>query len=328
MRYSVVICTYNGERFIAEQINSILAQTRRVDEILLFDDGSTDSTLSIAGQLLSKGGIPYRITKNEQNKGVARNFIDGAQQASGDYIFFSDQDDVWKKTKVEIFHRHIVRTGKMLYFSDGIVVDEDLVQTGTLWRSVGFDHRREDISVTMFIKDIVTGAASAVSREVAAMAADIPPNVLHDRWLSLIAAANDSIEFIRSYTFYYRQHSNNVVGAAAPGVVEQVRDRGVFNREKTEKRCRDMALVYEELKKYSSKENYPRVAECARFWRSCEQLTRIGRAAGVKCVIRELFNGNYFRYRSGIVPAVRDLGFVLLGSAPSKERKMHESNTR
>ncbi|WP_297959805.1 glycosyltransferase family 2 protein [uncultured Ruminococcus sp.] len=319
MKYSVVMCTYNGERFIADQIKSILAQTHKVDEILIFDDRSSDNTVRIAEELLAESGISYRITVNEVNKGVARNFIDGMKCAAGDYIFTCDQDDVWKKTKVETFHRHILKTGKMLYFSDGIVVDEHLNRTGSLWKSVKYDQKREDISVTMLKKDIVTGAAMAVSHRLAEMIEDIPESILHDRWCSLIATVNDSIECIRACTFFYRQHSNNVIGAKKLSFSEWIREMGIFNSKKQAEKRHQKADVFCRLKKYCNKNNYARVAQRADFWYGCDRLPVIGRKKAVAFIFGNSLNGNYFRYRTGLISAARDLYFVAVTSGKAKK---------
>lgn len=314
MKYSVVICTYNGEKYIKEQIKSILDQTHKVDEILLFDDSSNDNTVKIAEQLLSESGIKYSININTENKGVARNFIDGMKCASGDYIFPCDQDDVWKKTKVEMFHKHIMKTGKMLYFSDGLVTDEYLNPVGSLWKSVKFNYKKENISFTILKKDIVTGAAMVVSRELVQKIEDIPENTLHDRWCSLIAAMNDSIEFIKAYTFYYRQHSNNVVGARKLSFKEWLREKGLFNSDKKIEKNYHFADVFGRLKKYCNKKNYMRVLRLADFWHECDRLTYIKKKSGILFIIKNVLNGNYFRYRSGLISAFRDMCLIIASS--------------
>ena len=98
---AVVIATYNGEKYILEQIESIINQTRKPDYIVISDDNSKDRTIEICKKSLSTCGIPYNIVSNMGNKGVANNFFNGLSFCKQDIIFFSDQDDIWLNKKIE-----------------------------------------------------------------------------------------------------------------------------------------------------------------------------------------------------------------------------------
>lgn len=100
---SVVLATYNGEKFILDQLDSIRNQTVKVDEVLISDDGSIDGTVRIVEEYIYKHNLSkkWRITKNTENKGYAKNFFDTAINASSDLIFFCDQDDIWELDKIE-----------------------------------------------------------------------------------------------------------------------------------------------------------------------------------------------------------------------------------
>lgn len=97
---SVVMCTYNGERYLREQLDSILAQTYPIHEIIIQDDGSTDRTLDIADGYAAKYSN-VRVIRNDHNLGFNENFKDVAMKATGDYVAISDQDDVWYHDKIE-----------------------------------------------------------------------------------------------------------------------------------------------------------------------------------------------------------------------------------
>lgn len=103
MKASVVMATYNGEKYIKEQIESIYYQTRQADEVLICDDGSEDNTVDIIEQFIQEHdvGNNWSIMINTQNKGCTRNFLDGVKIANGDIIFYCDQDDIWEKSKIE-----------------------------------------------------------------------------------------------------------------------------------------------------------------------------------------------------------------------------------
>ena len=97
---SVVLCTYNGEKYIREQIDSILNQEYLPKEIIIQDDGSTDGTLSVIQEYAEKEPI-IKIHKNNRGRGINSNFFDAMSKASGDYIAISDQDDIWAKEKLK-----------------------------------------------------------------------------------------------------------------------------------------------------------------------------------------------------------------------------------
>ncbi len=102
MKTSVVMCTYNGEKYVIEQMDSIRTQTCQVDEVLIFDDCSTDGTAKVVIDYIEKYNLTgWRFIINESNKGFNMNFLDGIRQASGDILYYSDQDDIWFPEKVE-----------------------------------------------------------------------------------------------------------------------------------------------------------------------------------------------------------------------------------
>mgnify|MGYP002564096947 CR=1 FL=1 len=101
MRLSVAMCTYNGEKYIREQLMSIRNQTLRIDEIVICDDCSEDDTVEIIENLIRQYDLPVRLHVNTWNHGYRKNFEQAICRCSGDIIFLSDQDDIWLPTKVE-----------------------------------------------------------------------------------------------------------------------------------------------------------------------------------------------------------------------------------
>lgn len=112
MKVSVVICTYNGEQFITEQLDSLRYQSRVADEVLIADDKSTDGTVHIIQSYIKKYNLyeSWKLYINEKNKGYADNFHDVMMKAKGDVIFFSDQDDIWYSDKIERMMEKMERT--------------------------------------------------------------------------------------------------------------------------------------------------------------------------------------------------------------------------
>lgn len=103
MKTSVIIATYNGSKFIEEQLDSILAQSVQPDEVVITDDGSKDNTKEIVQRYIDKHGLNeiWHLYVNEKNKGYAKNFLDGTTLTTGDIIFFCDQDDIWTLDRVK-----------------------------------------------------------------------------------------------------------------------------------------------------------------------------------------------------------------------------------
>lgn len=102
MKVSVVMATYNGEKYVEEQLESIRKQTRAADEVLIFDDCSSDRTVEVAKKyIVDNSLIGWEINRNVKNKGWRRNFFDGIKETTGDYIFLCDQDDIWISDKIE-----------------------------------------------------------------------------------------------------------------------------------------------------------------------------------------------------------------------------------
>ena len=96
----VAIASFNGEKYISEQINSIINQKTKVDKIVINDDKSTDKTIGIINKLITKG-YPIVLHQNEENLGYSRNFLECIKKCDTDYIFICDQDDLWLENKVE-----------------------------------------------------------------------------------------------------------------------------------------------------------------------------------------------------------------------------------
>lgn len=124
---SVLVTTYNGERFIEEQLASILEQTSPVDQVLIVDDGSTDSTVQLVTNFIEERGlVGWRLEVNPTNLGVAANVLTHLEGLTGDLIFFADQDDVWERTKVEVMADIMVRNPQVeMVVSGSTPIDAD-----------------------------------------------------------------------------------------------------------------------------------------------------------------------------------------------------------
>ena len=217
MKCIAVVCTYNGEKFLGEQLESIICQSRKIDKLYLGDDRSTDGTIRIAEKYMSESGIPYDIVVNEVNLGVTRNFEETCIRAlsnadDDDIIFFSDQDDVWEKDKTEKILSAFVSSGKELVFTNAVV--EYGTDKADLFDRIGFNKRYFDKDqLNTFIRGyFVTGATMACRAGFLRKHIPFCNTWLHDQWLSFCAALTDGMCMVDEKLIHYRQHGNNVVG--------------------------------------------------------------------------------------------------------------------
>src|SRR3954468_8418273 len=131
MKIGVVLCTYNGERYLAEQLDSIFAQERLPDELLVQDDGSSDGTLAILDSYAAKAPFTFNVVRNARNLGFVRNFEQAIRRCNTDVIATSDQDDYWRSDKLKKIE-HMFRSDAHIsvLFSEAEMVDDRLAPLG------------------------------------------------------------------------------------------------------------------------------------------------------------------------------------------------------
>lgn len=217
IKISIVMATYNGEKFIREQLDSFSNQTILPDELVVCDDCSSDNTLAILQEYKAKASFNVIILKAEKNQGSTKAFELAVKKATGDWIFFSDQDDVWSSNKIEEFLIAIDSNENNLglVYSDYEVVDENLnALDKNLY--VAFDYKNPIIETEnawkLFLKTCaISGCIMAVKKEVIENA--LPFNsVIHDRWIVFVASMTSKIKYIDKKLFFYRQHASQQIG--------------------------------------------------------------------------------------------------------------------
>jgi glycosyltransferase involved in cell wall biosynthesis len=228
---SVALCTFNGERFVAEQLESIWRQTRLPDEIVAVDDASVDGTWEVLTRCAADSPVPMRLMRNPQRLGYALNFERAIGLCTGDVVFLCDQDDVWMPEKIALMHEPFEKDASvMLVHSDALLVDAKLKPLGVgLFAAMGMTpaERAEEDSGRAFAlllkRNIVTGAACAIRREVYVRALPFDPNFVHDEWLALHAALCGRLVRLERPLIRYRQHQANQIGAPALGTLARAR---------------------------------------------------------------------------------------------------------
>jgi glycosyltransferase involved in cell wall biosynthesis len=218
----VLLATYNGARFLREQLDSVFAQDYENVRVLARDDGSSDQTNEILAQYARRFPERMRIMPTGFMTGSAKkNFGFLMQASTADYICFCDQDDVWLPDKLsaakhamdQLESRWSTNT-PLLVFSDLRVVDDQL-QTlhPSFWSHMGIDPGQVGRLATVLVQSLVTGCTAMVNRKLIELACHMPEEAfMHDRWIALLIACFGRAGFVRSPTVLYRQHGENVLG--------------------------------------------------------------------------------------------------------------------
>ena len=203
-KISLALATYNGERYIKEQLESLINQTRLIDEFIISDDCSTDDTVKIAEDTLSRAKVNFKIYKSEENLGCYRNFEKALKSCSGDIIFLSDHDDIWFPNKVEKhFKYHIKNPDSYAITTNCIISDSNLNTFGT----TKMDNL---ISVGKSYKSFVMGCCCSFKRDFIDLALPFPEYFSgHDNWLCELADSEDKRFYINETLQFYRQHTKN-----------------------------------------------------------------------------------------------------------------------
>ena len=223
MNISVVMATYNGEKFIRKQLDSIRMQTRLPDEVLIFDDISTDRTKEIVDSYIKEFELQesWHFHTNETNKGCIRNFLDGAQAAHGDIIFYADQDDIWALNKIELMEEGFFNYPDMIacyclrYFidtNDNEIVLKHQNMTNVKVRTSGF----QKLSIAEAVRfNKSPGLCLAIKKELITETREmiLDNGLTHDLPIGTVAAIHNGYYVLNQKLVYYRQHGNNVSAA-------------------------------------------------------------------------------------------------------------------
>ncbi len=258
MKISVLISTYNGERFVEEQLESLLGQTVQPDEVLIIDDCSTDSTYAKTQAFLERNNLEgWSLRRNERNRGFRANFHSLAETASGDLIFFCDQDDVWGSRKLEACVDFMAEHPDVNLVCTDFIAGSNRPDEGSLVPAAG--HREGNFERVHPHKGkpyIWLGCAMAVR---GTFIREILPywdeDWAHDECVWCMAEASDSCAVLHEAHFWHRVHGGNATGRAVHGKA----DRAALAREKAEgyaataRFCRDRGIGGDALRLFSGK---------------------------------------------------------------------------
>lgn len=216
----ILLATYNGEKYIKQQIDSIINQSYTNWNLIIRDDGSTDRTLEIINQYITTfPGKVHLLCDHEKNLGPSGNFSRLLEGSKADYTMFCDQDDVWKDSKIEItFQKMKALEGSKLV---PVLIHTDLKVVDTNLRTIAdsmfsFQKLNKNFATInyLLVQNNITGCTMMINKKLRDISKPIPEEVImHDWWIALVAVAFGKIGFVDYPTIQYRQHGANDTGA-------------------------------------------------------------------------------------------------------------------
>lgn len=208
---SIAVTTYNGEKYLRKQLDSLFAQDYPNIEILVADDGSSDTTLDILREYEAKPNFTW--WQNESNLGYIKNFESVIKKCSGEFIALCDQDDIWYENKVSSTLVKLREDDALLAYCDAdlIAADDSLIGTNLLSHSSsgpisGAQYRK------FYLLNTINGCTAVISKQLFDMAVPFPNDIPHDWWLAYVASVESRLLFLDAKLLGYRMHSSNTVG--------------------------------------------------------------------------------------------------------------------
>jgi glycosyltransferase involved in cell wall biosynthesis len=220
---SVAMCTYNGERYLRGQLDSIVHQTALPAEVVICDDGSADSTLDIVADFTKTAPFDVHLVRNRTNLGSTKNFEQAMGLCRGELIALCDQDDLWNESKLAALAALFVDNSIGGAFSDGELIDSDSAKSGrTLFGAFGFTPALraewcvQGAAPILLRQPIVTGATLMFRSRLRSRLLPISPKWIHDAWIAWIIASTSTLEFLETLLIRYRTHDSQQAGVPAP----------------------------------------------------------------------------------------------------------------
>ena len=326
MKISIAMCTYNGAEFLPAQLQSIIAQSRPADEIVICDDSSTDNTRNLLEKFAAESSIPVTLHFNDQNLGSLKNFERAITLCTGDVIALSDQDDVWRSDKLRLFETVLNNSPSAgIVFSDAAIVDEQLNPLHRrMWDEVGFDaHKRKLVKTGRALEVLVTGwtvtgATMAFRSRFVKLSLPIPEEIamIHDGWIALTIAAVADVVAIDEPLIQYRQHAQQQIGAparkeAAPELHGLQAIETAFRRRNSSAELHKILETLEarllgQASEFDTRKALSFVSDYARHLNVRANLPQ-RRLNRVPRILRELLSLRYHEYANGFKSAAKDL---------------------
>jgi glycosyltransferase involved in cell wall biosynthesis len=321
VKISIALCTYNGVRFLDDQLTSLVSQRRQPDEVVVCDDCSTDSSVVLLKEFAAAAPFPVHIHKNTTRVGSTKNFEQAISLCQGDVIALCDQDDIWDAQKLHATAERFVENPNVgIVFTDAEIVDAKANPLGyNLWETLNFDKTLQARIKSAAAFDIlsqrqlVTGATMAFRTEFRDLILPIPLSIalIHDGWIALMISLVAAVDIIDRPMVKYRQHDTQQVGAVLgdpveipTGILERAKIRYSFAEEiKKLEVVRERVLARKDRYRFKFEADLDHRLKHMRKRVEISQrgLSRIAPAFG------ELLTGRYHRYSNGFYSVAKDL---------------------
>lgn len=315
LRISTAIAVWNGAGFLTEQLDSILAQSRVPDEIVVCDDGSDDGSWEILEEYRRQWPEKFKIYRNQTNYGCAGNFAGALSLCSGEIIFLADQDDVWLPGKVERMLKKFSSPAVLGVYSDSLIVDEKLHPCGTLThlKLRGFDPQKLPFmpQLATFCRRVPPAAHDmAIRKEALEFLLPFPElSNVHDSFIGTVIAALDGWEVVPEALTLFRQHGNNASGSGKKlnwaGQLQAAKKSIASNTFLWNAQLYQAVTV--RLQNRISPRALAMLAERERHSANRAKMNNCGLLKRFELIARELFTGRYFRFARGLKSIVQDL---------------------
>lgn len=263
---SIALCTYNGEKHLVKQLDSLINQTYRPLEIIAVDDQSSDSTLLILKQYAEK--YPFlKVIQNKENLGFVKNFEKAILNCTGSYIAMSDQDDIWLENKIETLYENI--GDNVLVYHNSVFIDEHDDIIGEKKLNELFGNYDGCSNVPFLIANCVPGHATMFRSELVTHMLPFHKDFYHDWWIAFVAVNIGQIKAIPDVMVKYRQHELSITDSLAlrqDKAVKESHQKSVFYNLAWIEHClsfnklrnpEEIQLIYNQLTNYeNNKKNW------------------------------------------------------------------------
>ncbi len=318
---SVAMCTYNGSKYLNQQLESISSQSLLPNELIVCDDNSTDNTIEIVKNFSKKAPFKVSLYQNSLNLGSTKNFEKAIGLCDSEIIVLSDQDDIWEKNKLQRITEEFSKSSTIGgVFSNASLIDENgNLLKRDLWSSVKFKKKEQrkamkgEIFKTLLKHNVVTGATMAFRSEYKNILLPIPKNFIHDEWIALLLGVFSKIVPISDKLIRYRIHPNQQIGVSQLSLEEELRKtKEIGNEEylKAKKKYQEAKKIIINysiiankdkliIKYLDNKINFMEYR--AKIHKTNNKLKR------VPLVLKNVVNAHYFLYSSGFKSIMKDL---------------------
>ena len=321
-RVSVAMCTFNGARFLSEQLDSILGQSEMPDELVVCDDGSTDDTINVLEEYSELAPFPVNIHRCQVRLGVAQNFAKCINLCSGDLVVLSDQDDIWLPDRIRETRLAFAANENLTFtYSDAILIDDGGRDMGrTIYKDMRVMHKDRQrleggtsILPTLLVYGGVCGCTMAFRSKFLPIILPIPETWIHDQWISLVLCAIGPSARIRP-TVQYRQHSAQSIGLGRLNLKARIRHTRTRKAEEYQAEIRHFRFGLDTARSHSELHDSLVPALRSRIEFLCNRYSvRSGGIRGMRLLARLLWTGDYWRLGAGWGSLLKDVATLAGG---------------